>query len=94
MVTVVLKIYDAINGKGSRFGALFAVAIYGYLPILLGNHRRFAHADHQGKEHYQDKRERGRSVADAEDLSVFLSEALEPFHLVGPRPLGHRLGSF
>jgi len=34
-VAVVLKLYDLLNAKNSRFGALFVVAVYGYLPVLL-----------------------------------------------------------
>ena len=35
-VAGVLKLYDTLfTGKGARFGALFAVAVYGYLPIQL-----------------------------------------------------------
>jgi len=35
-VAVLLKLYDTLFGaKGASFGALFTVAVYGYLPMLL-----------------------------------------------------------
>ncbi|NSW83029.1 MAG: YIP1 family protein [Syntrophothermus sp.] len=37
VVAVLLKIYDLFGARGTRFGALFAVAVYGYLPVLIGN---------------------------------------------------------
>ena len=36
VVAVLLKLYDALfGGRGTSFGALFAVAVYGFLPIQL-----------------------------------------------------------
>lgn len=36
-IAVLLKIYDALSSKGAPFSSLFAVAVYGYLPILIGS---------------------------------------------------------
>lgn len=37
VIAGLLKLYDALfGGKGASFGSLFAVAVYGYSPALLG----------------------------------------------------------
>ncbi len=36
IIAVLLKIYDLFGAKGTRFGTLYAVAVYGYLPVLVG----------------------------------------------------------
>ncbi|HHW41115.1 MAG TPA: YIP1 family protein [Syntrophomonadaceae bacterium] len=36
VIAGLLKIYDLFGAKGTKFGTLFAVAVYGYLPVLIG----------------------------------------------------------
>jgi len=36
VIAGLLKIYDLFGAKGTRFGTLYAVAVYGYLPVLIG----------------------------------------------------------
>lgn len=37
VVAGLLKIYDLFSAGGTKFGTLYAVAVYGYLPVLIGN---------------------------------------------------------
>lgn len=37
IIAGLLKIYDLFSAGETRFGTLYAVAVYGYLPMLIGN---------------------------------------------------------
>lgn len=37
VIAGLLKIYDLFSAGGTKFGTLYAVAVYGYLPVLIGN---------------------------------------------------------